>query len=141
MATTHGKDSTFKIDNGAGTLTDISASVNSVDFSWESEVAESTTMGSEAKTYISGLTDATFSIGGVWDDAASTGGQTVLSTLPGKETSSSFEWGPEGSATGAVKYSGECWLTSYTESAPVGDIVAFTADFQVTATITIGTFV
>ena len=54
MAFVHGKDSVFKIDNDGGTLTDISAYVNSVDFPQTVDVAETTVLGKDNKTYIVG---------------------------------------------------------------------------------------
>ena len=52
----------------------------------------------------------------------------------------SFEYGPEGSASGRIKYTGECIMTSYEVSAAVGDAVQASADFQVTGAITRGTW-
>ena len=62
MAFVHGKDSVIKIDNAGGTLTDISSYVNNVDFPITADVAETTVMGDDNKTYIVGLKDATLSI-------------------------------------------------------------------------------
>lgn len=135
MAFVHGKGAVFTIDSDELTtyLTDASLS-NSVD------VAETTTFGSEAKTYVSGQSDATISISGRYDSTASTGPDAVLNGLIGGETAVAFELGPEGSSTGKVKYTGNCFLTSYEVTAPVGDVVAFTASFQCSGAITKGTY-
>lgn len=138
MAFVHGKGAVFKIDNAAGTIQVLTAYVDSIDFSNSVDIAESTTMGAEAKTYLSGQSDATMSISGKWDSTASTGPDVILQGLVGLETTSTFEYGPEGSAATKVKYSGECFLTSYVVSAPVGDVVSYTADFQCTGAITRG---
>jgi hypothetical protein len=45
---------------------------------------------------------------------------------------SSYVFGPEGTASGKVKYTGSCILTNYTKNVPVGGIVTFSADFQCT---------
>jgi len=140
MAFTHGKGAVFKIDNSGGTLQTLTAYVDSIDFNNTVDTAETTTMGSEVKTYLSGQSDATLSISGKWDSTASTGPDAVLNGLIGLEATSTFEVGPEGSTTGKVKYTGECFLTSYVVSAPVGDVVTFTADFQVTGAITKTTY-
>lgn len=140
MAFVHGKGAAFKIDDAAGTLQTLTAYLDSVELNNVGDVAESTTMGAEAKTYLSGQTDATISISGKYDSTASTGPDVVLNGIVGKETTSSFEYGPEGGTSTKVKYSGECFLTSYVVSAPVADVVTFTADFQVTGAITKGTF-
>lgn len=140
MAFVHGKGAAFKIDNAAGTLQTLTSYVDSIDFNNSVDMAESTTMGAEAKTFVSGQSDSTFSVSGKYDSTASTGPDVILNGLVGLETTSTFEIGPEGGTTGKTKYSGECFMTAYNISAPVGDVVTFTADFQVTGAITKGTF-
>jgi len=140
MAFVHGKGAVFKLDNAAGTLQVLTTYVDSVEMENTVDVAETTTMGSEVKTYVSGQSDGTISISGKWDGTASTGPHVILSGLIGLETTSSFEIGPEGSTTGKQKVLGECFLTDYKLSAPVGDVVTFTADFQVTGAVTVTTW-
>lgn len=140
MPFVHGKGLAFKIDNAAGVLQTLTAYVDSVDLNQSVDTAESTTAGAEAKTYLSGQSDATLSISGKYDSTASSGPDVTLNGLIGLETTSTFEYGPEGGTTGKIKYTGECFLTGYTISAPVGDVVSFTADFQVTGAITKSTF-
>lgn len=135
MATAHGKDSYFSVNSN-----NLTTYCDSIDVGQDVEMAESTTMGAEAKTYISGLSDGKISIAGKWDNTATTGPDAVLAGLVGGETAVAFEYGPEGNATGAVKRSGNCFLTSFQTTSPLGDIVAFTAEFQVTGAITTGTF-
>ncbi len=138
MAFTHGKGTVFKIDNAAGTITALTSFVDSVDLKHSVGVAKTTTMGSEVETYVSGQSDGTLSISGKWDGTATTGPHAILTGLIGLETTSSFEYGPSGSTSGMVKKTGECFLTGYVVSAPVGDVVTFTADFQITGAITEG---
>jgi len=138
MAFTHGKNAAFKLDNAAGTLQVLTAYLDSVDLNNSVDVSETTTMGAEAKTYLSAQSDATLSISGKFDGTAVSGPHVVLSGLIGLETTSSFEYGPEGSTAGKQKLLGECFLTAYTVSAPVGDVVSFSADLQVTGAITVG---
>jgi hypothetical protein len=140
MAFVHGKGAVFKIDNAAGSLQVLTAFVDSIDLDNSVDMAESTTMGAEAKTYLSGQSDATISISGKFDGTAATGPHVILSGLIGLETTSSFEIGPEGSTTGKQKLLGECFLTSYKASMPVGGVVTFTADFQVTGAVTVTTW-
>jgi hypothetical protein len=136
MAFTHGKGAVFKIDNAAGTLQILTTYVDSIEFDNSVDTAESTTMGAEAKTYLSGQSDATLSITGKFDGTATTGPHVILSGLVGLETTSSFEIGPEGTTAGKQKILGECFLTDYKASMPVGDVVSFSADFQVTGAVT-----
>jgi len=136
MAFYHGKGLAFKIDNSAGTLQVLTSYVDSVELDNSVDLGETTTAGAEDKTFVSGQAEHDLSISGKWDDTASTGPDAVLFGLVGLETSSSFEFGPSGSTTGKVKYLGECFLTGYKCSAPVGGVVTFTADFKITGAVT-----
>jgi len=132
MAFVHGKSSVFKLDNASGSLTDISTYVNSVDFPETADVAETTTLGSSSKSYIVGLKDATLSVSGLWDATI----DGILGAVVGQTASLSFEYSPEGTSSGKVKYTGECIVTSYSQSSPVGDVVGFSADMQVSGNVT-----
>ena len=58
----------------------------------------------------------------------------------GQAATLSFEYGPEGSTAGDAKYTGECIMTSYEKSGAVGDVVTYSAEFQVTGAVTRGTW-
>lgn len=132
----HGKNTVFKIDDSGGTLRNISDVLNSVSFPREVETLETTSFGSTNRSYVVGFQDATISIEGSFDATV----DGYLAGVVGTETSLSFEYGPEGSTNGFVKLTGECFLTSYEVSGGVGDIVSFSAEFQVTGAITRGTY-
>ena len=135
MAFVHGKDSVFKIDNSGGSLTDISAYVNSVDMPQTVDVAETTVLGKDNKTYIVGLKDATISLAGLWDSTI----DGIFGAVLGQSATLSFEYSPEGTTSGNVKYTGEAILTSYSKNSPVGDVVSYSADLQVSDAVTRGT--
>tara|TARA_R100001082_G_scaffold90534_2_gene57070 strand:- start:4817 stop:5227 length:411 start_codon:yes stop_codon:yes gene_type:complete len=135
MAFTHGKDSVFKLDNASGSLTDISTYVNNVDFPESADVSETTTLGADNKTYIAGLKDATISLAGLWDATA----DAIFGAVVGQSATLSYEYSPEGTASGKIKYTGEAILTSYSISSPVGDAVGYSADLQVSGAVTRGT--
>ena len=134
MAFAHGKSAVFKLDNSSGSLVDYSSYLNDLSLSRSIESAETTTFGvtGSAKTFIVGLTDANFSISGLFDATA----DGTLAGVLGQASTLSFEYGPAGSTGGFVKYTGECIMTSYDVSASVGDAVQSSADFQVTGAIT-----
>lgn len=136
MAFKHGKNTVFKVDNSGGTLTDISSYLNSVTLPRSVETGETTSYGNSAKTYIVGLSDSTLSVDGTWDATV----DAHLAGVLGQDASLTFEYGPEGSGSGAIKYTGECYLTSFETSSPVADVVKFSAEFQVTGTVTRTTF-
>jgi predicted secreted protein len=133
---THGKSTSFKLDNAGGTLTDISNTLTDVGFPESIETAETTSFGSSAKTYIVGLTDATVSLSGNFDATV----DAHIAGVLGQSATLSFEYGPEGTTTGQVKYTGEAILTSYEKSGAVGDVVTYSAELQVTGAVTRGTF-
>ena len=135
MAFVHGKDSVFKLDNSGGSLTDISTYINSVDFPETADVAETTTLGDGSKTYIVGLKDSTLSVAGLWDATA----DAIFGAVVGQSATLSFEYSPEGTSSGKIKYTGEAILTSYAQNSPVGDVVSYSADFQVSGAVTRGT--
>lgn len=135
MAFVHGKNTVFKIDNSGGSLQDISAYLDSVDFPQTSDTAEVTTFGDSSKEYIVGLKDSTISISGSWDSAS----DAILAGILGG-AAGTFEYGPAGSTPGLVKFTGEAICTGYTVNGTVGDKVTFSAEFQVTGAITRTTF-
>ena len=136
----HGKSSYFGIDDSGASVVDISAYVTNVDFSRDIDTPESTTYGNDDRTYIPGLAGATLSVSGYWDSTADTGPDEVLSENVGKATTSTFNYGPEGTTTGDIIYHGECILTNYSISSPVDGIVSYTADFQISGAVTRGSW-
>jgi hypothetical protein len=132
----HGKSTVFKVDNSGGSLTDISNTLTDVGFPQTVDTAETSTFGSSAKSYVVGLTDSSLSISGNFDATV----DAHLAGILGQSASVSFEYGPEGSTAGYVKYTGEALMTSYEKSGAIGDVVTYSAEFQVTGAITRGTY-
>ena len=132
----HGKSTVFKVDNSGGTLTDISNTLTDVSFPQSVDTAETSAFGSSAKTYVVGLTDATISISGMFDATV----DAHLNGILGQAATVSFEYGPEGSTSPNVKYTGEAILTSYEMSGAIGDMVSYSAEFQVSGAVTRGTY-
>ena len=131
----HGKSVDFELDDTAGTSRSLSDTLNSVDFPEVTETADTTAFGSSSRSFIVGLESASFSISGLWD--ATVDGYIKGGTEP---TSRSFIYGPAGSTGGNIKYTGECILTNYSVSSPVGDVVTFSLDLQCTGGVTRTTF-
>ena len=136
MAFAHGKDTVVWLDNGAGTLTNITAFLNQASIDRMADVAETTVFGLSNKTYIAGLKDGTISIEGRFDPAI----DTIMDADLGAALTKSVEYGPEGGTTGKIKYSMEVIVTSYTIDNPLDDVVTFSAELQMTGVVTRGTF-
>lgn len=137
MAFVHGKDSYFSLDNTSGALTDISAYLDSNELAQEIEMADVTALGDEGHKNIPGLENSSCSVSGHWD---STQDGIIGSTTQRKAATRSFEYGPAGNGSGAVKYSGEVWITTYTETSGVADKVSWSASLVVDGVVTRGTF-
>jgi len=133
MAMTHGRLTYFKINS-----VDLSAWCDSCDFNDEADLHETTTYGKSAKTYAPGLSNATFSVGGLYDSAVG-GPEATLRPLKGA-AATAFEFGPEGNAAGKKKFSGNALVKNFNISPPVGDMVRWRAEVQVTDTVTVAVF-
>ncbi len=130
----HGKSTDFAIDDTGGSSRNISDTLTDVSFPQTIDTAETTAFGSSNKSYIVGLKDTTISVSGIWD-------ATVDGYISGTEPASrSFIYGPAGSTSGNVKYTGEAIMTNYSVSNPVGDVVTFSMDLQVTGAVTRTTY-
>ena len=130
----HGKSTDFAIDDTGGSSRNISDTLTDVSFPQTIDTAETTAFGSSNKSYIVGLKDTTISVSGIWD-------ATVDGYISGTEPASrSFIYGPAGSTSGNVKYTGEAIMTNYSVSNPVGDVVTFSMALQVTGAVTRTTY-
>jgi hypothetical protein len=134
---THGKNTVVKLDNGAGSLTDITAYLSSASLERVRDMAETTVFGLNEKTYIAGLRDATFSGEGRFDPTV----DLILNDdLADNAATKTLEYGPEGGTTGKVKYSVECWVTNYSHDSPMDDAAGISFELQATGVVTRGTF-
>jgi len=130
------------ITDAAGTLRDISGDVTDISgLPGATEVADSTGLGSTAKTFIGGLNDVKFSLKGQFNDALLTGSHTVLTSIRGAGAKA-FQYGPSGAvaASGTVKITGSAIMTDYTVNSPIGGITSFSASFQGSGDVTFGVF-
>lgn len=136
MAFGHGKDQYFALEGAsAGAPTNISTYVSDVSFPQEVDTPEVTTLGKTARVYIVGLVDSTFSVSGYWDPTL----DAIFGT-PTTNAQRTFQYGPQGNTASYVRYTGECFITSYEVSGGVDDPTGWSADLQVTDAVTRDTF-
>lgn len=141
MAFVHGKDIDFQLDDSAGTIRAVKGYLNTVTgLPGGRGLSETTAFGDQGTRNIPGLFNGTFSVAGHFDSTASVGIATVLNSLRSATSTASFIYGPEGSTTGKVKYTGECWLTELTADASVSDRVPIAATFQIDGVVTVGVY-
>ncbi len=135
------KVSKFLIDDTGSVQRDLSAYLTDVrGLPGPRNLNEVTALGDSGARFIPGLEDVAVSLAGIFDDTASSGPDAVLGPLRTHGTAVDFEYGPEGSTAGDVKYSGTCWVLSYELRSRVGNRVEWTASFQVEGTVARGTF-
>lgn len=139
MAFVHGKNASFKVDDSGGTLRTLSTFIDNVSgLPGARDLSEVTAFGDGGTKNIPGLQNVSFSISGHFEPTATTGPHAVLNSLRISTATASFEYAPQGSTTGNVLMSGECWLSSYEVEAGVSDKVSFSAEFQVDGVVTVG---
>lgn len=129
MAFVHGKLGEFTFNSVV-----LTSFCDSMEISIEVDTAETTTFGDAWKKFIAGTAGASISISGSWDPTTTTGPASAIASTLGS-TPKTFIAEPGGAAVNQHR-TGSAICTSYTESADVGDKVAFDAEFQVTGAVT-----
>lgn len=137
----HGKGAVFSIDDGGGALRDVTIDLTGVTgLPGARALSSVTAFGAQGEQSLPALANVTFSIAGFFDVTATVGIATVLNGIRLATVTSTFAYGPAGSATGALKITGECWMTAYTIDASVSAVVPIAATFQVEGVPTLTTY-
>lgn len=134
MAGTVAKNSVFKLGTAGtpGTASDISTKVDSVKLGRSVDSHDATAFqGSGAKSFLSGLTNGTIQVSVIYDAAI----DAQINALLGVDNVA-FELGPQGSTTGQVKYTGNCFVTKWDPPAAVGTLIKATFELQITGAVT-----
>jgi hypothetical protein len=143
MTAIHGKNAYVAFDDAAGALTPLSTYLKEVGADKSFDTAESTTFGAAqgAKTYVLGLNDETVSVSGNFDIALHTHMLALQAALnDGSLETCTVVVGPAGNGTGKPMTQRECFVTKYSWSAPVGDVVSASIEFQRTGPNSDGVF-
>ena len=141
MAFFDSKVSRFLIDDIGGTRRDLSPYVTEVrGLPGPRPLNEVTALGDGGARFVPGLEDVTVRLAGMFDDTAASGPDAVLGPLRTHTSAVEFEYGPEGTRAGSVRYSGRCWLLSYEISSRVGRLVEWSASLQVDDTVERGAY-
>lgn len=129
MAFRHGKNAALVLDSK--TLTTF---MNSMDTSWDLDTADTTTFTATWKSALAGVPGGKIDIGGLYDPTATTGPAAILWGLfTGAVPVTGLVY-PGGTASGQRLWTitSGCLVTSYSESSPVGGIVAWKSSILVT---------
>lgn len=128
MAFKHGKDVFVSLN-----AVDLSAFTNNTDLGREADEHDVTTYGKSAHVYSGGLLDGEITIGGIYDDGASSPEATIEPLLG---TVVPFVYRPEGTGSGKPERSGQVLVKKYDESAPVADMIKWTCTLRLSDTLT-----
>lgn len=120
-----GKASKLELDNSAGTLTDISTTVYSVDWPYDVADLDVTGFSAAGRERIAGLVDTTFTVRAGFDDAADKSWDVISAWYgAGNKT---YKFYPIGGSTHF--WTGEAILTSLGISASVDGRIEINASF------------
>lgn len=123
---------TFRHGRNTVVLTDqydLSSFFNESSSSRTVETAETTTFGSSAKSYITGLRDGTLSLSGLFDGTANAVDQIFAAALQ-SATDNNVTVALEGNSVGTLVHMLASQETSYEVTSPVSDVVSVSAEFQ-----------
>lgn len=110
------------LDSGAASRI-LSGRANSATMSFSSEAVDVTSFGAEYRQKIAdGIKEWSMSVNGIWDGAASQLDEIMYGILG---ACTSMCYGPGGSATGAVQYSGCAILSEYSVEGEVSGAVTW----------------
>lgn len=132
MAFIHGKDTVFTVDSD-----DLSPYTNSTEFKRSADSHDTTCYGQDGHTYQAGLTDGTVTWKGTYDDGAAGPAAILEPLLGGANVPVVLQM--EGAGTGKPERTFSVQLTSYEESSPVAEMISWTAEAQISGTVTVGT--
>jgi hypothetical protein len=120
----HGRHTYISLD-----ADDLSTFANSTTFNRTADSHDTTTYTKNSHTYQGGLKDGTVTIGGFYETGP-TGPAAVIEPLLG--TTVPFVYRPEGTGAGLPQKAVDVVVTSYNQSAPVADMIQWTAELQMT---------
>jgi hypothetical protein len=119
----HGKGTVVSLD-----AKDLSAYGTSCEYELKADEHDVTTFGNDFKIFNGGLIESSMKLEGKYDNTASNGPRAVLELLVGK--TAELIYSPEGTGASKPTRTWEVLLTTYTETAPVNDMIAWAAEFR-----------
>jgi hypothetical protein len=126
MAFVPGKSSHIAIDG-----TTISAYTDEETLQKVKDLAEVTVFGNNDKVYVDGLREWTFTMKGPWDAAL----DAVMNTADDGAVCV-FVFGPEGNASGKVRYTGNAFIQDYSMEGGVSGARTWSATYKPSGAVT-----
>lgn len=135
MASSHGKDGVFKLDNNGGSLQTLTTHTDGFALEQSVESDRSDTLGVRFEQHTYGLRDnGSIPIGGPYNETI----HAHIMGLKNKSATSSFENHPSGTVTPQAKQSGECRLVSYSVEVDLPSTVRYSSELKVSGAVTDG---
>lgn len=138
----HSKLTVVKIDTSLGVLTNISTYCNKFSIKRKLDNKDVTCFGATSRAWLPGFADANVDAGGPWTRASDNFFSPIFALFEaGTLVSVSFEYGPEGSDPGDVKYTGEMIMEDCdAPESSIDDPVMWSTTFKVTGGVTVGAY-
>jgi hypothetical protein len=115
---------------------DISAFCDSISMSVSVATGDTTTFGSAWASALAGIASGSFSVSGKYDPTATSGPADVFENCITGGVAVAVVHRPGGTGTPQRNNACNAIVTGYSESSPVGDIVTFSAELQMTGALT-----
>jgi hypothetical protein len=119
----HGKKTAVLLNS-----TDMSLYLNEATVSRDIETNDTTTFGSNSRSYITGLDDGTISLSGMFDSTANASDEVLEGRV--LQENNTLTVLPEGLIVGSRAILVNADMTAYEISAPVADVISIEAGFQ-----------
>jgi len=127
----HGKSAEITLNSVA-----LSTFCDTADFEVDVDTADTTTFGSTWKSALAGVPGAKLSIAGKYDGTNATGPASVIMAIIAAGVAVPVVHKPGGTLAGQRTNSFNAIVTGYSESSPVGGIVAFKCSLLTTGAVT-----
>jgi hypothetical protein len=134
MAFAHGKSTRVLFND-----TDLSPFLNACSVARSQELAETTTFGATAKTFLAGFGDGTISAEGYWDGAPDAVDEVFAAAIAADGTHALTIARSGLTAPGEVAELAAVKHTSYEVSAGISDVTSVSAEFQASGAVRTGT--
>lgn len=131
MGFVHGKATYISV---AGT--NLSSYTNSVEVKRAADSHDITCFGATGHAYQGGLTDGTVSLKGIFNDGDTSYPRQIIGDALG--TSVAWVYRAEGTGSTNPEVDGTAIVTAYEESAPVADMITWSAELQITGAVNTG---
>lgn len=129
MAKVHGKNMVVTLDGD-----DLSPYCNQCEFGRTADSHDVTTFGNDSHVFNGGLLNGTATIGGFYESISVTGGpRPIIEPLIGTVVELTRQ--PEGAGSGLPQDVVDVLVTSYNETAPVADMITWTAELQLSGDV------